>query len=185
MAYFNPRSREGSDQLSGWPSMCRAYFNPRSREGSDDVFSRRTWVLFDFNPRSREGSDLHAVGPGRLLLISIHAPVKGATSRASHRPGCVQISIHAPVKGATICKEATMAGGSISIHAPVKGATWTTSGSTITFCNFNPRSREGSDFYIHSTPNSGFYFNPRSREGSDRTPWPSGPGTTAFQSTLP
>ena len=34
-----------------------AYFNPRSREGSD---VRRIYTLFlypDFNPRSREGSD--------------------------------------------------------------------------------------------------------------------------------
>ena len=34
-------------------------------------------------------------------LISIHAPVKGATSINYALPGIGKISIHAPVKGAT------------------------------------------------------------------------------------
>ena len=34
----------------------------------------------DFNPRSREGSDLHRFKQRQGLPISIHAPVKGATS---------------------------------------------------------------------------------------------------------
>ena len=33
--HFNPRSREGSDQLSGFQGCTWGYFNPRSREGSD------------------------------------------------------------------------------------------------------------------------------------------------------
>ena len=59
-------------------------------------------------------------------VISIHAPVKGATSvqgfAGAYRKD--HISIHAPVKGATrvnsLFKEL---GFQISIHAPVKGAT--------------------------------------------------------------
>ena len=35
------------------------------------------------------------------IHISIHAPVKGATSHASYIKEHVMISIHAPVKGAT------------------------------------------------------------------------------------
>ena len=33
--------------------------------------------------------------------------------------------------------------------------------------DFNPRSREGSDFGLNSYALPGKYFNPRSREGSD------------------
>ena len=33
----------------------------------------------DFNPRSREGSDQQQAGLIRAMMISIHAPVKGAT----------------------------------------------------------------------------------------------------------
>ena len=78
----------------------------------------------------------------------------------------------------------------ISIHAPARGATHNGKQTYKIFCNFNPRSREGSDKYrslSHATDSSFqstlprgerqenmimaeqvIYFNPRSREGSDR-----------------
>ena len=100
-AYFNPRSREGSDapllhdgdveaisihapvkgatRSSAGSRPCRRHFNPRSREGSDDHAGQGHKQDEDFNPRSREGSDrVVAALPGRIV-ISIHAPVKGAT----------------------------------------------------------------------------------------------------------
>ena len=54
---FNPRSREGSDDVTGTEHIILSDFNPRSREGSD--FSNPTFFtgLVYFNPRSREGSD--------------------------------------------------------------------------------------------------------------------------------
>ena len=58
------------------------------------------------------------------IVISIHAPVKGATVKRAVRLVAVQISIHAPVKGATGgMNNMTMTHYDISIHAPVKGAT--------------------------------------------------------------
>ena len=57
------------------------YFNPRTREGCD--FCRRLWLwcLSYFNPRTREGCDFIALGETFADdVISIHAPVKGATS---------------------------------------------------------------------------------------------------------
>ena len=80
-----------------------------------------------------------------MIPISIHAPVKGATSatggiktgvdfnprsregsdaQVGHRHQPVHISIHAPVKGATRTDRGIRLGIPISIHAPVKGATW-------------------------------------------------------------
>ena len=99
-----------------------------------------------FNPRSREGSDIAGIVSLRWeWIISIHAPVKGATGcgpscrrTCSHfnprsREGSDQlqrqtaveadISIHAPVKGATHQAYALQQAERISIHAPVKGAT--------------------------------------------------------------
>ena len=35
ISYFNPRSREGSDQMHRLRFCHYRYFNPRSREGSD------------------------------------------------------------------------------------------------------------------------------------------------------
>ena len=101
-------------------------------------------------------------------MISIHAPVKGATVinakwpaavfnfNPRTREGCdlgqfvldfarILISIHAPVKGATVIRCCIDQRFRISIHAPVKGATrisWQPSGRTG---NFNPRTREGCD----------------------------------------
>ena len=82
-------------------------------------------------------------------------------------PDQISISIHAPAKGATgLCVGALVQSG-ISIHAPAKGATCTSCPTWRSCCNFNPRSREGSDLigsFLHCTLQ---YFNPRSREGSD------------------
>ena len=38
-------------------STAANYFNPRSREGSDDKVTGETFTVGNFNPRSREGSD--------------------------------------------------------------------------------------------------------------------------------
>ena len=57
----------------------------------------------------------------------------------------------------------------ISIHAPAKGATISPQTQIIGGCDFNPRSREGSDqLFVPILPCSAHYFNPRSREGSDQ-----------------
>ena len=57
------------------------------------------------------------------------------------------ISIHAPVKGATIWTLLDMpATGEISIHAPVKGATRIVVPPCSRPSYFNPRTREGCDF---------------------------------------
>ena len=55
--------------------------------------------------------------------ISIHAPVKGATSDFFTKHDDKLISIHAPVKGATLDQGDGRLSVAISIHAPVKGAT--------------------------------------------------------------
>ena len=58
--------------------------------------------FIDFNPRPREGSDVTFFKiQSHLHLISIHAPVKGATLLAKFPQILDKISIHAPVKGAT------------------------------------------------------------------------------------
>ena len=124
----------------------------------------------------------------REWLISIHAPVKGATLCFPATHSFLPISIHAPVKGATHAYTTRRGRGGISIHAPAKGATVLPPLHQPPPAYFNPRSREGSDFqwlymlFVHSisihAPAKGATiayrytaahrnFNPRSREGSD------------------
>ena len=122
---FNPRSREGSDIPPQNLIISKINFNPRSREGSDiSLLTDYLVACRDFNPRSREGSDGNVYdGIFPLYLISIHAPVKGATGLEADNFLSMYISIHAPVKGATIL---------CFSH-------------TLIYMYFNPRSREGSD----------------------------------------
>ena len=54
-----------------------------------------------FNPRTREGCDLEQNKAVQSLLISIHAPAKGATRKHRIKGRAKDISIHAPAKGAT------------------------------------------------------------------------------------
>ena len=104
----------------------RLYFNPRSREGSDLWDHPLSLGYMNFNPRSREGSDIVSMTSRVYAFISIHAPVKGATSDPRRYQGTSPISIHAPVKGATVYS--------------------LTSGHLM--ADFNPRSREGSDLSV-------------------------------------
>ena len=83
-----------------------------------------------FNPRPREGSDPAVEFWNGSRKVSIHAPVKGATTIRIQYGYTAEVSIHAPVKGAT------------SSFSPL---------SSRSPC-FNPRPREGSDVLGNSTP---------------------------------
>ena len=78
------------------------YFNPRSREGSDDKVAQSNDISSDFNPRSREGSD------ASFLMASASArKFQSTLPRGERRKSLGMtldnfgISIHAPARGAT------------------------------------------------------------------------------------
>ena len=80
------------------------------------------------------------------LLISSPAPARGATPPEDDDGDLDDISIHAPARGATEKGGAIMAYRiKISIHAPARGATPLLTVSRMISCDFNPRSRKGSD----------------------------------------
>ena len=62
--------------------------------------------------------------PGGRLVVSIRAPVKGATIHARPPLPNPCVSIRAPVKGATRLKGDAQMTFDVSIRAPVKGATF-------------------------------------------------------------
>jgi len=78
-------------------------------------------------------------------MVSIHAPVKGATGVVRRLAFGGPVSIHAPVKGATAATANDVRLIIVSIHAPVKGATWITMLAIKDENGFNPRAREGRD----------------------------------------
>ena len=143
---FNPRLREGGDDIYHAPSCCKKIsihasakeataiifvffggvtdFNPRLREGGDDVQILKNPKYSDFNPRLREGGDaLHCVPTVLIVTISIHASAKEATKfKVVFKPD-VWISIHASAKEATTKTVVYTKGKYISIHASAKEAT--------------------------------------------------------------
>ncbi len=107
---FNPRARAGRDEGRPLQRMQGLCFNPRARAGRDSlpcVTRPNAWLfqstrpcgarrrrlplqrrLKCFNPRARAGRDI--VGAKRftmILMVSIHAPVRGATWRIGFRLG--------------------------------------------------------------------------------------------------
>ena len=113
-------------------------------------------------------------------MVSIHAPVKGATFAGTEsalqgagfnprtRKGCdasshslfflYAVSIHAPVKGATALAASGKLSGDVSIHAPVKGATAPLSGPVNrAFQGHFSRTSSFSDENEEDFP-KGFYF---------------------------
>ena len=79
--------------------------------------------LSSFNPRSHEGSDIGFCSIQKILHVSIHAPMKGATVLQFFVMTLLLVSIHAPMKGATCWDAKNRYGLPVSIHAPMKGAT--------------------------------------------------------------
>jgi len=58
------------------------------------------------------------------LIISIHAPERGATDKRYTDAQALKISIHAPERGATESERWRRIESGISIHAPERGATY-------------------------------------------------------------
>ena len=86
------------------------------------VIARRA-VSFD---RARVGRDcIRVQRQVAVLVVSIHAPVWGATFADDGKSILVAVSIHAPVWGATRPRAVHVLGVLVSIHAPVWGATLT------------------------------------------------------------
>ena len=70
--------------------------------GERQGYARETAKAFGFNSRSREGSDdgLDSIDELRLI-VSIHAPARGATIEEANLTYRRAVSIHAPARGAT------------------------------------------------------------------------------------
>ena len=84
---FNPRSHKGSDRPDRCVNEPGTYFNPRSHKGSDVGIQRYGRTYFYFNPRSHKGSDTeNNECPFYGKEISIHAPTRGATAKATILP---------------------------------------------------------------------------------------------------
>ena len=140
--------RGATRSLFGHPPLRRWRFNPRPRAGGDARARPFESRRFGFNPRPRAGGDSRRRRGRMLAMVSIRAPVRGATRFMWHVPSVSLVSIRAPVRGATQpfgavlwapgawFQSAPPCGGrhprsvrvcvwcgAVSIRAPVRGAT--------------------------------------------------------------
>ena len=152
---FNPRSRMGSD--GGWEIKSTAgnRFNPRSRMGSDKK------AAFDYvNAYQFQSTLPYGERPNTLFNDNQVSGFQSTLPYGErlHRPAVFFIgrlvSIHAPVWGATYRKAHSVIATVVSIHAPVWGATRAVTVVLRISVRFNPRSRMGSDsnhvqFFYH------------------------------------
>ena len=123
-----------------------------------------TYGLIYFNPRSHERSDKSCSFTSlHLILISIHAPTRGATYFHFMRSVIIAISIHAPTRGAT--------------YAPNTPLFASRFQSTL------PREERHNGCGIRHSLYP--YFNPRSHERSDLSTVVQTADDIIFQSTLP
>ena len=119
-----------------------------------------------FNPRSHEGSDGSLDLYYNYLLISIHAPTRGATYYRCHhlQPSQFQSTLPRGERQRRFLKfpseqgfQSTLPRGERQSYIPTKKRV----------DDFNPRSHEGSDAGVATSVSSAVDFNPRSHEGSD------------------
>ena len=127
-AYFNPRSREGSDETGGFYYGSLQKFQSTLPRGERQRRWNLTLSATDFNPRSREGSDCSHVCAERVRGISIHAPARGATKLS-----LIVIPLFTLFQSTLPRGERHTAPTEAQQHR-----------------NFNPRSREGSDASLRS-----------------------------------
>ena len=77
---FNPRAREGRDQVNISKLAKRTVSIHAPVRGATKRIEQSCLTGKSFNPRAREGRDAHlAVALDHKLAVSIHAPVRGAT----------------------------------------------------------------------------------------------------------
>ena len=122
-------------------------FNPRSYKRSDSTIFFTSSLFFSFNPRSYKRSDNIGVTTSQQMLLSIHAPTRGATCLYGFGYIAIFLSIHAPTRGATSSVKVINYFTGLSIHAPTRGATWMPFLESGFRETFNPRSYKRSDSY--------------------------------------
>ena len=144
LAGFNPRTHEGCDSLTDTLLTHKVSFNPRTHEGCDSLTDTLLTHKVSFNPRTHEGCDLTYRQFLNYPKVSIHAPTRGATVRAS-KP--VTQSLFQSTHPRGVRPE------NLSIFVKLN--------------SFNPRTHEGCDIKLLLMRLFPICFNPRTHEGCD------------------
>ena len=139
------------------------------------------------HPAGKLGEGATAVTGTELCerLFQSTPPARGATALLAVVPGGVLISIHAPARGATRDDLSQSLSGFTFQSTPPRGGDVSGGGLTMLHRDFNPRPREGGDSSSAPTLINKKDFNPRPREGGDASSYAAPPRIALFQSTPP
>ena len=97
---FNPRPLAGATGPQNRRINGTRHFNPRPLAGATLPKSRQGWLSADFNPRPLAGATKPPTWAERLIVISIHAPLRGRLPSHSGPPGGPDFNPR-PLAGAT------------------------------------------------------------------------------------
>ena len=157
-----PCGARPSMAMTALSSVC---FNPRAHVGRDSIDNCKKSKQRSFNPRAHVGRDFNLFLMCAVVVVSIHAPMWGATELYDRDTNQLLVSIHAPMWGATERQVRVRAGQCfnprahvgrdnhgqseslcfrVSIHAPMWGATQRKQRVNVGAC-FNPRAHVGRD----------------------------------------
>ena len=187
--------------------VCREYrsFNPRPREGGDDLsIGPAVEQLVSIRAPARGATTGHSDSPskpkfqsapprGGRLAVVIRLKAVCVFQSAPPRGGRLQLASVAdiddgfnprPREGGDLAGVVMESGTWVSIRAPARGATACGLPTPRWSGCFNPRPREGGDLPAWQRRKQRHSFNPRPREGGDNKPNPNR-ALTKFQSAPP
>ena len=121
----------------------------------------------------------------QTLLVSIHAPTRGATCNGAITGIFRCVSIHAPTRGATLQCACAFRFGFVSIHAPTRGATRFSLSGYVCTRLFQSTHPHGVRLHGSNTFKASLCFNPRTHTGCDSVIGVANPQSVGFQSTHP
>ena len=98
---FNPRTHTGCDPITLYARLAVVKFQSTHPHGVRQRLASTTKFLLSFNPRTHTGCDIEWSSVVISVLVSIHAPTRGATANSAHALLQLVVSIHAPTRGAT------------------------------------------------------------------------------------
>ena len=204
-ADFNSRPSARGDTSCSAQAKNSSYFNSRPSARGDRFVARFVMRLMNFNSRPSARGDAAAKAAHQSVVISIHAPPRGATKNGGYKLTDDRISIHAPPRGATLRHGRRARSVRISIHAPPRGATLPEREKAGLVCHFNSRPSARGDqvsderaelqrISIHAPPRGATrrgceypqgadYFNSRPSARGDKDGMPSGKTEAIFQFT--
>ena len=118
---FNSRAHAGRDSAKPADFFHLSFQFTRPR-GARQLTPTCIWMTMSFNSRAHAGRDWEDIHLDRGVIVSIHAPTRGATQwvQAFIRHGCFNSRAHA---GRDITSFNVIALPLVSIHAPTRGAT--------------------------------------------------------------